>query len=102
MNACMKYIGIVFLVASTLVPIAYGDTQRFQEEGDITQVDFKAMTLYIGESSYKLLPTTRVYSAAGAPMSLATIRRNQHIKYNLTKLAADRAIAVTEIQLMSR
>jgi hypothetical protein len=35
-------------------------------------------------------------------MSLATISRHQHIKYNLTKLPNDRAISVTEIQILSK
>jgi hypothetical protein len=102
MKAHAKYIGIFLIGMSVLASTAYSDTRRFQEEGEVTQVDFKAMRLSVGDSSYKLLPTTRVYSPAGAPMSLATISRHQHIKYNLTKLPNDRAISVTEIQILSK
>lgn len=81
-------------------PVLAIDAAQFREQGRIESVDKASLTLVVGDSSYPLTPSSRVYSHTGQPLSFNALQKGSTIKFNLTMPKGSRQPVIREIMVL--
>lgn len=99
----MKIMTSLLVLAGVLftAPVALAiDTSQFREQGRIESIDKASLTLVVGDSSYPLTPSSRVYSHTGQPLSFNALQKGSTIKFNLTMPKGSRQPVIREILVL--
>ena len=76
------------------------DAEQFREQGRIESMDKGSHTLVIGDSSYPLTASSRIYSHTGRPLTFDALRNGSMIKFNLTIPDGSRQPVIREMLVL--
>jgi len=99
----MKSITFSLALVGTLFfapPLLAIDGPHFREQGRVESFDGASHTLVVGDSSYLLTPSSRVYSHTGKPLSFNALQKGSTIKFNLTMPKESRQPVIREIMVL--
>jgi hypothetical protein len=87
----------MLLVAPAVLAI---DAAQFREQGRIESIDKASLTLVVGDSSYPLTPSSRIYSHTGKPLSFNALQKGSTIKFNLAMPKGSQQPVIREILVL--
>lgn len=88
--------GILFFAPSAFAI----DAEQFREQGRIESMDKGSHTLVIGDSSYPITASSRIYSHTGRPLTFDALRNGSTIKFNLTMPEGSRQPVIREMLVL--